>query len=160
MPPYPEFQISVESGLPDERAHGTHPPSPNPGANISVCRGVGRHARRVRHDHHVERGVRAGRTIPAPGELRYRGGVAGSEVMKAGAARGGGACNDAESGSCWVTEKTATGSAKPRNARVPSAASGIECRISAAAAGSIRIWPSSAEAQSRDAKFTTVPIAV
>jgi hypothetical protein len=58
------------------------------------------------------------------------------------------------------TVKTGIASAKPRSARVPSATSGTECRISDAAAGSIRICPSSAEAQSREAKFTTVPIAV
>ena len=57
-------------------------------------------------------------------------------------------------------EKTGTASANPRNERAPSATSGNRSPISAAAAESIRICPSSAAPEIRDAKFTTLPIAV
>ena len=66
----------------------------------------------------------------------------------------------AQLGSGGATENTETASVKPRSKRVPSGTSGTSSPISAATAASIRICPSSAAPQMRDAKFTTLPIAV
>jgi hypothetical protein len=58
------------------------------------------------------------------------------------------------------TANTGTASAKPRNGRVPSSAKRNAVSTSVATVPSIRICPSPAAAQIRDAKFTTLPIAM
>jgi hypothetical protein len=70
------------------------------------------------------------------------------------------ACKVVKLGSRSLTEKTGTASAKPRKGCASTGASATASPTSAATVASIKICPSSAVAQIRDARFTMLPIAV